>query len=238
MVLLASIIGGGYTYNNKCAASNNKCAASKRQVVSSPCVSVVSEKGQLYGINSRFTSSPIPDAVFRRMVGRSYKSGYGITRNDLRYLHVLHYDAVGEVHEGEIVCHRDVADDLLSIFRALYDARYPIEKIRLVDDYAGDDERSMAANNTSCFNARRVAGRRQLSRHSLGRAVDINPLYNPHVKSNGQVSPASAKAYADRHGSFPYKITRDDLCCRLFRQHGFRWGGDWKHSKDYQHFEK
>lgn len=186
-----------------------------------------------------FSSSPVPDAVFQRMKGKSYKSGCTVPRSELRYLRVLHHTPEGEVKNGEIVCHRRIANDLLEIFRELFRARYPIAQIRLIDDFGADDTRSMEANNTSCFNFRRVAGSSKLSKHAQGLAIDINPLYNPHVSRSGaRVNPAAGRHYADRTKSFPFKLTSTDLCVKLFKAHGFRWGGDWRHSKDYQHFEK
>lgn len=189
-----------------------------------------------------FRSEPIPDAVFARMQGKSFPRHCTVPRSELRYLRVSHYDREGRVHTGEMVCNKAIAADLLDIFRELYAHRYPIERMQLVDDYDADDERSMRANNTSCFCFRAVAGSKTLSRHALGMAVDINPLYNPCVKTRRDgsrwVQPSTATAYADRLRQFPYKITRDDLCHRLFIAHGFRWGGAWRSSKDYQHFEK
>lgn len=191
------------------------------------------------GEKSGFTVQRIPDTVFARMQGKSYKSGCPIPRDSLRYLKVRHYGFDGRVHTGEIVCHRRVADDLLRIFKALYRARYPIERIRLVDDYGADDTRSMTANNTSCFNYRRIAGSKRLSYHAQGRAIDINPLYNPMVSRDGRsVSPPAGRPYADRTRRFDHKIDRNDLCYRLFKKYGFRWGGDWSGRKDYQHFER
>lgn len=111
----------------------------------------------------------------------------------------------------------------------------------LIDEYDADDEASMAANNSSAFNFRYVSGTTRLSKHAKGLAVDVNPRYNPYVRRrNGKtkVGPAGSEKYADRTQKFDYKIEKDDLCCRLFKQYGFRWGGDWKNSKDYQHFEK
>ena len=192
-------------------------------------------------LDEAFTASVIPDSVFVRMQGHSYPEGCTLPRTDLRYLRVLHYDLDGEVQMGEMVCNKAIADDLLTIFRALYDAGYPIGQMRLIDDYDADDNRSMAANNTSCFCYRRIAGSTRLSKHSLGMAVDINPLYNPWVRTvKGRivVAPAEATPYADRKAIFPCKLTASDLCTHLFLQHGFHWGGFWKNSKDYQHFEK
>ena len=139
------------------------------------------------------------------------------------------------------MCNRAVAEDMVEIFQELYKNQYPIEKIRLVDEYGGDDDASMEDNNTSCFNYRTVAGTNRLSKHALGLAIDVNPRYNPYITTrNGQtvVSPESGSAYADRKREFAHKIDENDLCYRLFTEHGFIWGGSWKNSKDYQHFEK
>ncbi len=188
-----------------------------------------------------FTLMEIPDEVFVRMQGKSYKADCTILRSDLRYLQVLHYTSEGEVLTGELVCHKSIGEDLLYIFRELYKAKYPIERMVLIDEYDADDEASMRANNTSAFNYRTIAGSKTLSLHSKGMAIDINPRYNPYVrwrKGNRLVSPDNGKEYADRTKSFPYKLERNDLCVRLFKSRGFTWGGDWKNSKDYQHFEK
>ena len=189
----------------------------------------------------KFCQEEISDAVFSRMMGKSYKEECTTPREELRYLRVLHYNKVGEELQGELVCHKDIADDLLAIFRELYQAKYPIERMVLIDEYDADDEASMRANNTSAFNFRKASGMRTLSKHSTGMAIDINPLYNPLVKhreGRTRVYPSNATPYIDRTRDFPYKIVKGDLCYRLFKKYGFSWGGDWKSSKDYQHFEK
>ena len=191
--------------------------------------------------SQKFCQEEITDAVFSRMMGKSYKEECTTPREELRYLRVLHYNKVGEELQGELVCHKDIADDLLAIFRELYQAKYPIERMVLIDEYDADDEASMRANNTSAFNFRKASGMRTLSKHSTGMAIDINPLYNPLVKhreGRTRVYPSNATPYIDRSQDFPYKIVKGDLCYRLFKKYGFSWGGDWKSSKDYQHFEK
>ncbi len=189
-----------------------------------------------------FEATAVPDSIWSLMQGRSCPGGHDVNRHTLRYLSLSHYDFKGQVQQGEMVCNRLIADDLLYIFRRLYEARYPIARMRLIDEYDADDRRSMADNNTSCFCYRRVAGSKTLSRHSLGMAVDINPLYNPclYLRS-GKVAPPEGAAYArnrDRRKDIPGKIDHADLCYRLFIERGFRWGGDWRTLKDYQHFEK
>lgn len=187
---------------------------------------------------SAFSADTIPEAVKLRMTGRSYpEEDAGISLSDLRYLKLLYYDFGGRVRRGELVCNKAIADDLLYIFKELYKAKYPIASIRLIDDFDGDDQRSMEANNTSCFNYRTKTSGTSLSAHARGMAVDVNPLQNPYVKGE-IVEPEAAREYADRTVDFPHKITDDDLCCKLFRSRGFQWGGAWNSVKDYQHFEK
>ena len=187
-----------------------------------------------------FYVSEIPDDIFEKMQGKSYKADCTVPREDLRYVHVLHMGFDGETKEGELVVNKAIADDVCDIFEKLYEADYPIEKIRLVDEYDADDEASMSDNNSSAFNFRFISHTTKISKHGLGMAVDINTLYNPYVKTvdgKRSVEPANASDYVDRSADFPYKIDHDDLCYRLFKEHGFSWGGDWQHSKDYQHFE-
>ena len=140
-----------------------------------------------------FSADTLSNAVFARMQGKSYPKGCTIKRSDLRYLQVLHYDADGKVHKGELVCNRKIAADLLDIFQKLYEAHYPIERMTLVDDYDANDERSMTANNTSCFCYRVVTGSKHLSKHAQGLAIDINPLQNPCVKTRKDGSLISSK---------------------------------------------
>lgn len=191
--------------------------------------------------DEEFYVSEIPDDIFEKMQGKSYKEDCTVPREDLRYVHVLHMGFDGETKEGELVVNKAIADDVCDIFEKLYEADYPIEKIRLVDEYDADDEASMSDNNSSAFNFRFISHTTKISKHGLGMAVDINTLYNPYVKTvdgKRSVEPANASDYVDRSADFPYKIDHDDLCYRLFKEHGFSWGGDWQHSKDYQHFEK
>ena len=189
-----------------------------------------------------FSVQSIPDSVFLRMQGRSWPEGCTIRRSDLRYLRLSHYDAEKKQHVGEMVCNKAIANDLLEIFRELYRQKYPIERIRLIDDYNADDEQSMRDNNSSCFCYRKISGSTKLSKHAQGMAVDINTLYNPYVRTGKDgrriVEPATATRYVDRRKSFPYKIVKGDLLYRLFLQHGFKWGGNWRTMKDWQHFEK
>jgi len=241
LLCLVGVISAAHPSHNPVA--DNDCTKEQQALAQWRAGVKVSEEAvRQFGIENCFVAEEISDGVFKRMYGKSYKTDCNVKRSDLRYLRVLHYDAEGNLLTGELVCHRTVSGDLLSIFRALYDAKYPIERMVLIDEYGADDDASMRANNTSCFNYRTVAGSKKRSNHSLGCAVDINPLYNPYVKrrTNGSllVKPATARKYADRSKDYKYKIKKGDLCYRLFIKYGFKWGGNWKSLKDYQHFEK
>ena len=192
-----------------------------------------------------FYYEPLSEELIASITGVSYPadpSEAQISTEELRYLHILHYDFDGQITEGELICNDYIAEDLREIFYELYQAQYQIEKVRLIDAYGGDDHLSMADNNTSCFNYRVVDDTTTLSKHALGLAIDVNPFYNPYVRKDSSggwyVSPEGAESYRDRSADFPHKIDENDLCYQLFKEHGFFWGGDWKNTKDYQHFQK
>ena len=194
------------------------------------------------GVDAFFWVEEIPDEVFARMEGASYKEGCLVPRSGLRYLRVLHADAEGRSLVGEMVVAADVADEVLGIFRRLYDAGYPIRRMRLVDDYGADDDASCADDNTSAFNWRVIAGTSTISNHGWGRAIDVSPVENPYVvPSRGYVSPSFAGEYVDRSLDVPYMVHEGDLLYELFVEAGWSWGGHWGNVYgyyDYQHFEK
>lgn len=209
-----------------------------------------SQLEQRVSLTDGFYYEPLSDNLRRYITGISYPAtnseeeaaALAVGYEDLRYVHVLHYDFDGNPVEGELICNEYIAQDLVEIFYELYYNEYQIERMVLIDEYDGDDTASMEDNNTSCFNYRVVEGSSSLSKHAYGLAIDINPFYNPYVtyEKDGteKVSPVAALGYADRSVNFPYKIDEEDLCCRLFKEHGFIWGGNWNSLKDYQHFQK
>ena len=194
-----------------------------------------------------FKSYEISDTLFQRIYGddKSYKTYCTVPREDLRYIKVLHYGFDQQVHVGELVVNYLLQEDITAIFRELFENRYEIEKMYLIDDYGADDDLSCLDNNTSCFNYRLVTGGSTLSNHATGCAVDINPVNNPYVTFDSSGAPyvvdENAEPYLDRtnpDAEAMHMITHDDLCYRLFTERGFTWGGDWSNPIDYQHFEK
>lgn len=221
---------------SSCAGGSDCCARDFR-----PGEAVPEEYVEKIGSDAFFSIVDIPDSVFALMHGKSYKAECTVPRCELKYITCLHRDAEGRILMGEMVVNAEIAEITLSIFRKLYDASYPIERMVLIDNYNAEDEASMEDNNSSAFNFRFVSHTAVVSAHGKGLAIDINPLYNPyhkHLKDGTEViEPSTAGAYLDRKAEFPYKINEGDLCCRLFLEAGFQWGGSWKNIKDYQHFE-
>jgi hypothetical protein len=166
----------------------------------------------------------------------SWRPGCPVGPADLRVVRVSHRGFDGRDHEGELIVHRDVVDPLRRVFRRLWDERFPIERIRPVDAYGADDDRSMAANNTSAFNCRAVTGGSRWSEHAWGRAVDINPVQNPYVGRTGAVLPPTGAAHLDRSARTPGLIRADGPVVAAFDAEGWGWGGRWTTVRDYQHF--
>lgn len=184
------------------------------------------------------TQGPIPEALAKRMREHSWRQGCPTPITDLAYLRLSHYGYDGAVHSGELVVHKELASDVLTIFKALFAQHFPVEKMKVIDDYQGDDDASMADNNTSAFNCRFVAGKPGVfSMHSRGRAIDINPRTNPMVV-NGEVFPPAGSAFIDRRKNAPGILRAGDRVVREFTRHGWVWGGAWAAMRDYQHFEK
>ena len=186
-----------------------------------------------------FAVSQISDAVRASIVGISWKEGCPVGIDDLRLVSVTFVDFDGDVRFGKLVAHKSVAGELADIFRELFEAGFPIAQVALVDRYGADDTLSMEANNTSAFNYRTVEGSSSLSKHAFGLAIDINPVQNPYVvPGRGYVSPEGGRAYLGREDARPGMVVRGDAVYAAFTSRGWRWGGDWKNTIDYQHFEK
>ena len=137
-------------------------------------------------------------------------------------------------HTGELVVRAGHAEGIRSVFEKLFQVGFPIEQMRLVDEFGGDDDRSMAANNTSAFNCRRVAGSSSWSQHAYGTAIDINPVQNPYLH-RGVVTPPAGTGFTDRSTATQGLITAGGPVVAAFSAIGWRWGGAWS-SPDYQHF--
>jgi len=183
--------------------------------------------------------SPITPKIKQRMInGNSYRAGCPISLNSLRYLTLTYIGFDGKEHTGELIVNKSVANDFVSIFRELYNIKYPIRKMKLVSNYHGSDFASIEADNTSAFNCRPVDGTNRWSKHSYGKAIDINPIENPFVTKSGHTSHKASRKYLKRVKTNKAVITGGDKVVKIFQKYGFKWGGYFNSYKDYQHFAK
>ncbi len=171
-------------------------------------------------------------------LGATWHPGCPVTPAQLRRVTLTHLGFDARPHRGELIVHQELAPQVIAIFDQLYRLAYPIEKMRPAAHYpGGDDERSMADNNTSAFNCRRIPGSGNWAQHAYGRAIDVNPLLNPSV-DHGAFEPKNAAVYLDRRRIEPGLLHPGDPAVRVFTDAGWRWGGSWKSPIDYQHFER
>ena len=192
-----------------------------------------------------YNISPITPEVKERMVqANSWRPTCPVPLVDLRYINVNHLNFEGETVSGEIIVHKDVADDVVNIFAELYAMGYPIREMRLVSDFNADDWASIEADNTSAFNCRPVTGKKKKwSKHAYGKAIDINPLENPYVSKRGHISHKASLKYRRRIHKVNTPedraiLLKNDPATKIFKKYGWKWGGDWYTIKDYQHFVK
>jgi D-alanyl-D-alanine carboxypeptidase len=181
------------------------------------------------------STSVLTVAMRARMTGVSWHRGCPVSLASLRLLRLSYWGFDHAAHRGELVVNASAAADVAHAFLLLFAARFPVRQMRVVDDFGGDDERSMLADNTSAFNCRLVPGTSVWSQHSYGLAVDVNPFENPEIQ-DGNVDPPAAAAWADRSRSNAALITHGNSAWRAFNTIGWTWGGDWQSPKDYMHF--
>ncbi|MHB8060506.1 MAG: M15 family metallopeptidase [Gaiellaceae bacterium] len=182
-----------------------------------------------------FRSSVSPlGAAFRAQM-TSWHKGCPVQPSELRLVRVSFWGFDGRAHSGRLIVQRSYVRPVIKALRTLYYKRFPIRRMRPVEAYGSSDDRSMAADNTSAFNCRGVAGSSAWSEHAYGRAIDINPLENPEVR-RGAVSPPGGRAYTDRSKWKKGMIHSGDRAVRAFEAVGWKWGGYWHSLQDYQHF--
>ncbi|MGE5273272.1 MAG: M15 family metallopeptidase [Verrucomicrobiota bacterium] len=179
---------------------------------------------------------PIPPPMRAQMIGASWHRGCPVALSDLRLITLTYRGFDGRDHTGRLIANRDAAPALVTVFRKLYSARFPIRRMEPVDRYGGDDFRSIEADNTSAFNCRPATGATRWSNHAYGRAIDVNPIENPYV-SGGTSSHRASTAYLDRSRHQRGTAYEGGALVDAFRSVGWGWGGVWSGSvKDYQHF--
>lgn len=178
--------------------------------------------------------TPLPPDLRERMRTHGWRTGCPVPLDALSIVTVPHWDLEGQVREGQLVVSTRVAEDVRKAFQRLYRSRFPIARMETIDRFQGDDDASMAANNSSAFNCRPKKAAKGVSRHAYGEAIDLNPLMNPFVHGH-KVEPPDGRKWLSREPS-PGVIVQDGPAVKAFESIGWKWGGRWKRSKDYQHF--
>jgi hypothetical protein len=175
--------------------------------------------------------------VTRAQLPHSWHSGCPVAPSALRRVRVSYWGFDGQPHTGALVVNESAVPDVVVVFRRLYRARFPLRRMRPIDAYGGNDERSLAADNTSAFNCRYVVGPgpRRWSQHAYGLAIDVNPVENPYLEG-GRVHPRAGRAYLNRSKFRPGMAVRGRVLVRAFAAVGWQWGGRWTGTPDYQHF--
>ncbi|TMK78674.1 MAG: M15 family metallopeptidase [Actinobacteria bacterium] len=175
--------------------------------------------------------------VTRAQLAHSWHPGCPVAPARLRRVRLTYWGFDGKAHTGALVAKADAVRDLVQVFRRLYVARFPIQRMRPIDAYGGNDERSLAADNTAAFNCRYAIapGPKRWSAHAYGEAIDVNPVENPYLE-RGRVHPRAGAAYLNRSKVRPGMAVRGGLLVREFAAVGWQWGGRWTGSPDYQHF--
>jgi len=197
----------------------------------------------LSGMANELSPSPIPQSVKSHMYNVSYKKGCPVGWDDLRYLRIKYLNFSGKTVYGEMIVHKEVANEVIHIFSDLYAIGYPIHKMQLVSHYGGNDWQSIEADNTSAFNCRKATGSKKWSKHSYGKAIDLNSIENPYISRSGHIAHKASLKYRKRlhknnTSADKAVLLRNDKAVKIFKKYGWKWGGDWHGVKDYQHFYK
>jgi len=184
-----------------------------------------------------FISEPLPEEIIQLIMGSSFHDNAPFTTSHLAYLTITHANFYGQSQIGHLIVAASIADEVLDIFRDIYEARFPIERMRLIDFYEATDYYSMADNNSVGFNFRYIAGTRTISRHGWGMAIDINPIQNPYQRGD-TIWPVAGIPYLDRTNVRPGMIIHGDVVHQAFVSRGWIWGGSWRSPLDFHHFER
>jgi hypothetical protein len=203
-----------------------------------PVKPTIAARDQAAGPQFTFSAQRLGPATRKRVRGSSWHPGCPVGLDELRLLRIGYWDFRGRAHIGRMIVAAPAVQPVRRAFARLYAARFPIRRMRLVDDYGASDFASIAADNTSAFNCRLATGSSRFSEHAYGRAVDIDPIENPYVYPNGTTTHGASRPYLDRANHRPGMAFHGGVLVRAFQAVGWGWGGDWRppSATDYQHF--
>jgi len=239
---------GGLFGDEACSSSKQCCEGSWEDQGSCGECACIQETGsegcvpdavgeQVCFLSFSASVGPVSSELQSQMNGVSYHEGCPVGFDELSLLEMSHWGFDGEIHQGQLIIGSHVVETVHDSFEHAYKWRFAIEKMEIVSVYGGNDDDSMAANNTSAFNCRTVSNSSSWSMHSYGTAIDINPVQNPYVVGSS-VYPPAGKAYVERDPTVPGLIIDPGPLTGAFIRKGWGWGGNWTSLKDYQHFSE
>jgi hypothetical protein len=245
LTLAAAVLGGAALTLSACGGGSPDAARPPAAPLTSPASMTQGAATPTSSPSATAASTPAKPQAFtakitkipsRATVKYSWHSGCPVGIDGLRLIRMTYWGMDHKPHQGELIVNAGVATKIVSVFHKLYDARYPIRRMELVDKYKGSDFQSIEADNTSAFNCRNATGSSNWSQHAYGLAVDVNTCENPYVHANGHIEHPRCVKYGDRKRKDPGVIHAGDKVVRAFRSIGWGWGGTWGGPWDFQHF--
>ncbi|PCJ26965.1 MAG: hypothetical protein COA94_04640 [Rickettsiales bacterium] len=188
-----------------------------------------------------FTINDIPESIAASMRSKAvWTPECPVPIEHLKLIEISHYDFAGDIKEGQMIVLDKISESVIKIFTELFARSLQVHSIKLMDEFNGDDNLSMAANNSSSFNFRKIEGSTLLSMHSYGLAIDINPVQNPFIMidedtHNVRVLPKKSSMFLNRSNQ---RAGMAEPIIEIFKKHGLSvWGGNWNNPIDYHHFQ-
>lgn len=135
-----------------------------------------------------------------------------------------------QIYHGQIIIHKDLEPSIIKIFKSIHsETNFPITSVFPISMFNWNS--SSELNNSGAFDWRFMENSDEISDHSFGAAIDINPVLNPWVRKDKLNSP--------NHPYNPSKrgtLNGNSDVVKIFKEEGWKWGGDWENSKDWMHF--
>ncbi len=161
-----------------------------------------------------------------------------LSPQQLTHIQVPYWGFDNKAHTGILVVNHNIADETQAIFKKIYAQKFPIEKIKPLENYGNNEEKAMEDNDTFAYHCKKMASNpNRFSMHAYGLAIDINPLLNPYLSKN-KLLPLNGEKYLVREQLIPGMISPKTSIYKIFTENNWTWGGDWRTIKDYHHFEK
>lgn len=164
--------------------------------------------------------------------------------DDMSYLTIPYINFNGDIKQGHMIVKDELADEILAIFQELYNLKYPIENIDIVEEYANEENseniEAIAIEDNNTYAYYYGSDTAQLT----GNALVLNPQINPKVV-NGKAEHSNAEKFVDRKKTDNWSaeeksayIDKESRAYEIFTKYGWTWGGENENNPNYGYFEK